>query len=919
MQNISSRFLNILFVLLFYSVIGHSQNVTSVKYHLAFDDSTCWYDFSIIIDEGFAEGIGQRTQFNAQISFVVPTGSVVSIADKYLPLKDNQSYTGTEPMNWFFGPTISNPAASPGNDFFSVNPTLVPTSQYNNIYAGDTLKLFSLDIDSPLACGEGIRLFENGVDPDSNGEGMNGADYTQGFTLGGVTQIYMGNTPVVGPMPPEIISITDNSGVAIDLDASIEHAACAGAISYSWTGPDGFTSNLEDVFISPATSSNFGEYTLIVENAIGCSDTTTILVESQETTDEVTSVDLILNATFQHISAHLNISGDDNHNSSFLLEYRLTGTSQYLIGSESMRAFPEMIVDGAELNENFHAASAMFLQPNTNYDLRLTLSDADGGSEVLETTILTKKIPEPSQNGVTYYVIPGNGGGSGTMTDPYQGIQDAVNVASPGDIIEVGDGIYSPFSMLNAGTMNAPITVRSSNLHGAIIDGGDTVAGIITIGSFADSIQHIIIDGFEIRNGSWGIDAQNTQFLTVKNNKIYDVDFGFYNRRQNGWEHDQYLTNNEITGQTGWPQLNGEIPAERGIDIRGNRNVVSYNSISDFGDGISTDGVPYKVSYALDIHHNLINRIVDDLIEVDGVLSNVRVYRNKGYNGRMGVSLAPIFGGPAYVFNNEFYNLETSTFKMNRSPAGLYIVHNTSVKSGQGTTSPSGWQNTVFKNNVIVSAEYCIEEFGLVEGSQDDWDHNGYKSLRTGDTADPWFKWDNVQYSDISALKLSGALGANSLEVDLMDFEMVSVPSSYATEASLSGTDARLAINSALMDEGEELDNLQLGFVTDGMPDIGAYEYGSPVPDIGHDFTNVCEREDFTLRMWNGNINQAWYLPENWTPCGVPTEESNVIIPAGCPFYPFLNTDAVMRNLTILNGGVLHLQDESVEVQLKGN
>ena len=48
----------------------------------------------------------------------------------------------------------------------------------------------------------------------------------------------------------------------------------------------------------------------------------------------------------------------------------------------------------------------------------------------------------------------------------------------------------------------------------------------------------------------------------------------------------------------------GKIPSERGIDIRGNRNVVSFNSISDFGDGISTDGAPYKVSYALDIHNN---------------------------------------------------------------------------------------------------------------------------------------------------------------------------------------------------------------------------------------------------------------------------------------------------------------------------
>ncbi|MEM9547750.1 MAG: hypothetical protein AAGA77_17340 [Bacteroidota bacterium] len=913
------HFLNTLIALLFFNIITFGQNIQSVDYLLKYDANTCWYDFYIIILDGFAEGAGQRTQFNSQISIVKPTGTTIAFANKYMPLQNNQTYNGTVPLDWVFGPTVSDPGASPGNDFVSITPSLVPTSQYNNIYAGDTIKLFSLNITGDAKCGQGIRLFENGADPTSNDEGMNGADYSNGFTVGGFTQLYNGNAPTEGPEPPSILELTDNSDSNIDINLETSGPACQGPVEYLWSGPAGFTSTSEDVLINPATSANYGEYEVVIKDKLGCSDTTSILVEEGDAmVNELTAGNLILNATFEHTSAHLNISGDDNHNSTFVLEYRLVGTTAFLPAAQSMRAFPQMIVDGTQLNENFHAATAMFLQPNSSYDLRITIDDPEGGGIVIDTSLTTKAIPVKSNSGNTLFVVPGNGGGTGSSADPFLGIQDAVDAAQPGDVIEVADGVYGIVTITNAGTEGAPIVLRSTNLHGAVIDGGNTSSGIVTVGSFSDSIQHIIIDGFEIKNGSWGIDAQNTQFLTIKNNKINAVDFGFYNRRENGWEHDQYITNNEIIGRTNWPQTNGAIPAERGIDIRGNRNVVSYNTVSDFGDGISTDGPPYKVSYALDIHHNFINRVVDDLIEIDGVLSNARVYRNRGFNGRMGVSLAPVFGGPAYVFRNEFHNLETSTFKMNRSPAGLYIVNNTSIKDDRGMTSPSGWQNTVFKNNAIVSSHYCFEEFGLVLGSEDEWNFNAYKSLRAGISGQPWFKWDNIQYDNVAILNASGKLGVNSREIELSDFEMASIPSAYTTEVLPQNIDAIPSSGSDLINNGMDLDNIQMRFVTDGSPDIGAYEFGAPEPDFGHNFDSVCERIDLSARTWNGSVNRAWFLPQNWTPCGVPSEETNVVIPAGCTFYPYVNSNVEIKHLSILSNGLLEIQGALPMVRLVG-
>ena len=631
--------------------------------------------------------------------------------------------------------------------------------------------------------------------------------------------------------------------------------------------------------------------------------------------NQVTLADLKINPTFEHIAIHMDIVGDDNLDSSLEIEYRLRGTTNYYPAAMTLRATPDMIVSETSLLMNFHAGSAMHLLPYSVYELRLTLHDPDGGGQVIETEAVTRKFPTTENSTDIIYVVPGNGGGDGSLANPYQGLQLAATSAQAGQIIEVADGIYSPFFLNESGTENQPIVMRSTNLHGAVIDGGNISTGVVTIGVFNDSIQHIILDGFEIRNGRWAIDAQNTQYFTVRNNKLNDVDWGIYNRRQNGWEHDQFITNNEFVGRTFWPQTGGEIPSERAIDVRGNRNVISYNTISDFGDGITTDGPPYKVSYALDIHHNDITRIVDDLIEIDGSVSNARVYKNRGYNGRMGVSVAPVFGGPAYIFRNEFYNLEYSSIKMNREPAGLIIINNSMVKINRGLTSNAGWQNTIFKNNAVLSSQYVMEEYGLVAGSTDDWDHNGYHSERSGTSDGPWFKWDNIRYNNIAALTSSGITEANTIGIDYSDFVDLSLPAAYAIEALPNDHDFMPTSNSTLIDAGLAFDNILDFDEIINSPDIGVYELGQPTPNYGRDFNNICERIDLATRTWNGSKNIGWYHPQNWTPCGVPSIETTVTVPGGLSKYPFVNTNINISDLYLTNDGKVNLM-ENVELKL---
>ncbi len=634
--------------------------------------------------------------------------------------------------------------------------------------------------------------------------------------------------------------------------------------------------------------------------------------------DDLTVLNVLYTPTFEHVGVHVNIEGDENINSTFLIEYRLTGKLNYLPGAISMRATPDLIVNGSSLNMNFHAGSAMHLFPNTSYDLRLNITDIDGGSQIIEHTIVTKEFPSTNASNNVKYTIPGNGGGDGSALNPYQGLQTAANNALPGDVIEVSDGVYNSFSLNASGTESEPIVIRSTNLHGAIINGNNTSQGVVTLGVATDSIQHVILDGFEIKNGAWGIDAQNTQYVTVRNNKINDVDFGIYNRRENGWEHDQYINNNEIIGRTPWPQLDGSIPSARGVDIRGNANVVSHNTISDFGDGISTDGPASKISYALDIHDNYITRVVDDVLEVDGTISNTRVYRNQGLNGRMGVSVAPIYGGPVYVFRNEFYNLEYSAFKMNNQTTGLIILNNSIAKSDKGLSSSQGWQNTIFQNNVVLCEHYVMEEYGLVAGSVDEWKNNAYLSLRAGTNAQPWFKWDNIKYSNVASIIASGLTEGNTIEASYPDFLNVAVPTNYGTEDFVSDFNFELSASSDLINAGVMFDNIFENDTEGGIVDIGALEQGAVAPIYGHDFSNICERNDLTIRTWNGNVNSGWYRPENWTPCGVPEQETNVIIPAALLRYPFVNTNVTINNASILGNGQLEISDQSLFI-LKGN
>jgi hypothetical protein len=147
----------------------------------------------------------------------------------------------------------------------------------------------------------------------------------------------------------------------------------------------------------------------------------------------------------KHIGILWWVEGDDNLDSSMTLDYRVFGTSDWLPGSPAMRAYPTIYVQDGPLGLNYWAASALFLQPGVTYELRVTIADPDGGGQSRIITSSLLPLLEPDLNGRALFVVPGNGGGDGTESNPFLGLQAAADASQPGDTFSVGSGTYLPW------------------------------------------------------------------------------------------------------------------------------------------------------------------------------------------------------------------------------------------------------------------------------------------------------------------------------------------------------------------------------------------------------------------------------------------------------------------------------------------
>lgn len=128
-----------------------------------------------------------------------------------------------------------------------------------------------------------------------------------------------------------------------------------------------------------------------------------------------------VDATYRNIGVVWQVTGDANLDSAMLLEFRESGSSSWQNAAMAVRGYPSLQVNGSPLGLNQWGASAMFLQPATSYELRLTITDPDGGGQNRTVSATTRTLARPDPSGRQLYVVPGNGGGTGTNSNPSAG------------------------------------------------------------------------------------------------------------------------------------------------------------------------------------------------------------------------------------------------------------------------------------------------------------------------------------------------------------------------------------------------------------------------------------------------------------------------------------------------------------------
>ncbi len=288
------------------------------------------------------------------------------------------------------------------------------------------------------------------------------------------------------------------------------------------------------------------------------------------------------------------------------------------------------------------------------------------------------------------------------------------------------------------------------------------------------------------------------------------------------------------------------------MKVYGQGHVVAYNHVEAWHDGIdvATYGAPSsdpdRVPSSIDFYGNDITNVADNCIEADGAAHNVRVFRNRCFNSAQGaLSAQPIFGGPAYFFQNLVYDATTGgPLKFVDTPAGVLVYQNTFFGES-ALFGPAA--NVHFRNNLIIGDGWAGPVFAFTTSTNySTSDFNGYRpnpgakvafgwtSPREGVRADfkgPLVKREFASLEDFRAATARNSTACSSTPTcsSMRPCRTAPTPQRLYRPADL---DFRLRPGSAAIDRGVPLPTVNDGFAGKA-PDLGAYELGSEPPHYG--------------------------------------------------------------------------------------
>ncbi len=344
----------------------------------------------------------------------------------------------------------------------------------------------------------------------------------------------------------------------------------------------------------------------------------------------------------------------------------------------------------------------------------------------------------------------------------------------------------------------------------------------------------IWIEGFGIQfyststNGC-GVCTLNASHIVIRNNEIRNAQIGIYTEWTGNKEqgNDTRIEGNDVSDpKAEWPWAAVKSTRMEGtaILVRGHAGtIIRDNVVHDFFNGIFTGssgaGISQyaEVAFDVDAYHNYIHHIADDALEAEGACVNHRLRNNTIDHSFVGVSIAPVTQGPAWVMNSSFTNYSGRGIKFSDDTSGIVLFyHNTMWTSIPGINVAdliTRASNIKMRNNIFQGTGFSIHE--VPKGSfGNDWDHNNWYSTSLG----PQFKWESLNYNTLLGLCNAGRLECNGYD-DLPGF------------SNPAKGDVTLLPSSRNIDRGILIPGINDGFVGDA-PDLGAFEYAVDLPPM---------------------------------------------------------------------------------------
>lgn len=519
-------------------------------------------------------------------------------------------------------------------------------------------------------------------------------------------------------------------------------------------------------------------------------------------------------------------SGDDDYDARATLQFRRTGSATWSIAQPLLRVRPDTVGSetppgdfGLPMPARQFAGSIFGLDPDTSYDIQVTVTDPDGGGGVQSISGSTRPAPRLAPANPVTVAVASNAQLTAALAN-----------AAPGHVIDLAPGTYGgPLTLSRSGTVDNPIFLRGPGSSQVVVNATGASYGLTISGS------HVVVEGLTISGSDWGARLSGAENITVRQTRFTSVNKGIDAR--NGSHRNFTICDNLLQGRFTWPNVSSATWDEEGIVVTGQGHVVCHNTLSGFGDALGISQNTSLPNIAIDFFGNEVLWTGDDGFEIDYGHRNIRVFDNRVTNSGMGVSVQPSWGGPIYIFRNVLANQAHSPYKFNNDPTGILVFNNTSIRTtGPGNFGGSAWAqlgyqqangawayvaNFQFVNNIAVGAT------GPANFTSDillgEIDYNGWSPNGT-------FVFDQ-SFTNLADVQARSPFEAHGRILSSPSFVGTPAPGpDYTTFAS--PADITLRASSNAIDAGLALSNINDGFLGTA-PDLGAWESGRPAPVYG--------------------------------------------------------------------------------------